>query len=320
MDNVPVKIAGNQLTAVEYNNAPQELKNAVETSGQVLGGDWFQVSRAMAIYAATGDYYTDSGAANAYVLNLVSTRKGTITYEPGMKVRFIPGNTNTAASTANVNSLGIKNLKDIDGNDLIEGDIIAGKLVEAFYNGTDIIVYNNGVHGSEFSSGDTKFSFASIAKPGWVLMDDGTIGNAASLATTRANADTINLFTILWDNVIDTWCPVLPGGRGASAAADFAANKTINLSRTLGRALACAGAGSGLTARVLGQYLGEEQHQDTIAETAAHSHGLQTSVQSGSNTPCAVGPGSSIQTAITGGDTPHNNMQPTAFMNVFIKL
>ena len=126
MDNIPVKIAGSQLTAVEYNNAPQELKNAVETSGQTLGVDWFQVSRAMAIYAATGDYYTDSGAANAYVLNTISPRKGIIVYDIGTRVRFSPGNTNTTASTINVNSLGVKNIKDTGGNDVVADEIPAG--------------------------------------------------------------------------------------------------------------------------------------------------------------------------------------------------
>ncbi|KKM04826.1 hypothetical protein LCGC14_1760340 [marine sediment metagenome] len=323
MDNIPVKIAGNQLTAVEYNNAPQEAMNAVTTSGQLLGGDKFQVSRAMAIYAATGTYYTDSGAVNAYVLNLVSPRKGIIAYDVGTIFRFIPGNTNTTASTINVISLGLKNLKDIDGNDLLAGEIIAGKLVEAFYDGTDVIVYNNGVHGSEFTTGDVKTSFAVIANSGWVIMDDGTIGNAASLATTRANADTVSLFTLLWDNTADAQCPVLPGGRGASAAADFAANKTLTLPRTLGRAIACAGAGSGLTARVLAEFLGEETHQTSIAETAAHIHpsaagAITLSKRQGDiDFVCA---NTGAETGSTGGDTPHNNMQPSSFMNLFIKL
>lgn len=98
----------------------------------------------------------------------------------------------------------------------------------------------------------------SAAKSGWVKLDDGTIGDASSGATTRANADTEELFTLLWGQVPDTWCPV-SGGRGASAAADFSAHKTLTLFKTLGRAIACAGSGAGLTPRVVGENLGKRR-------------------------------------------------------------
>ena len=51
---------------------------------------------------------------------------------------------------------------------------------------------------------------------------------ASSGATERANADTATLFAYLWNNFSNTICPVSTG-RGANAAADFAANKTITL-------------------------------------------------------------------------------------------
>ncbi len=92
-----------------------------------------------------------------------------------------------------------------------------------------------------FVAGDVKLTL-NLTETGWVVMDDGTIGSAASGASNRANADTSALFTVLWDNVADQWAPVSTG-RGASAAADFAADKTIQLTRTLGRMLACLGTG-----------------------------------------------------------------------------
>lgn len=69
---------------------------------------------------------------------------------------------------------------------------------------------------------------ASTAPTGWVRCNGRTIGNASSGATERANADTENLFTHLWNNHADSVLAV-SGGRGASAAADYAANKTIAL-------------------------------------------------------------------------------------------
>lgn len=93
-----------------------------------------------------------------------------------------------------------------------------------------------------FTTGDVKLTMKTTPDVGWVLMNDGTIGNEGSGATTRANADTQNLYVLIWNNIVDQWAPVL-GGRGASALDDFNANKPIRLPRTLGRALAGYGTG-----------------------------------------------------------------------------
>jgi len=73
------------------------------------------------------------------------------------------------------------------------------------------------------------------APTGWVRANGRTIGNASSSATERANADTETLFTFLWNNFADAQCAV-SSGRGISAAADYAANKTIALPSMRGRA------------------------------------------------------------------------------------
>jgi hypothetical protein len=66
---------------------------------------------------------------------------------------------------------------------------------------------------------------ASTAPAGYIL-GFGTIGNASSGASNRANDDQINLFTLIWNNWADAQAPV-SGGRGVSALADWNANKTI---------------------------------------------------------------------------------------------
>lgn len=76
------------------------------------------------------------------------------------------------------------------------------------------------------STGDMKWRPTSETLAGWVRSSGKTVGSAISGATERANADTSALFAYLWANFADTLCPV-SGGRGVSAAADFAANKTI---------------------------------------------------------------------------------------------
>jgi microcystin-dependent protein len=63
-------------------------------------------------------------------------------------------------------------------------------------------------------------------RSGFVRLNGRTIGSASSGASERANADTEDLYSYIWTNFADTICAVT-GGRGISAAADFAANKPI---------------------------------------------------------------------------------------------
>lgn len=174
-----------------------------------------------------------------------------------------------------------------------------------------------------FSTGDVKLTLKTTADPGWVMCNDGTIGNAASGGTTRANADTEALFTLLWNNVADAQAAVSTG-RGANAAADFAANKTIALTKMLGRAFGASGAGSGLTSRVLGLATGAETHTLATSEIPAHSHNITGGGNTGGGSrPQNIADTSQTQnysTDNTGGGGAHNNMQPTAFVNAMIKL
>lgn len=78
------------------------------------------------------------------------------------------------------------------------------------------------------TTGDTMWRLQGGTRTGWVRMNEKTVGNTGSGATERANADTESVFTYLWNNCADTVAPV-SGGRGATAAADFAANKTITV-------------------------------------------------------------------------------------------
>src|SRR4051812_27150490 len=128
-----------------------------------------------------------------------------------------------------------------------------------------------------FTTGDVKLTFKTTADPTWIMLDDGSIGNAASGATTRANADCAALFALLYGNIVALVLQDSAGStvaRGASAAADFAANRRLLVPKVLGRSIAVAGAGSGLTARTLGSTAGAETETPTLAKTAAHNHSV----------------------------------------------
>lgn len=181
-------------------------------------------------------------------------------------------------------------------------------------------------------TGDIRTSLNTFSPFGWVSMNDGTIGSASSGASTRANVDTFQLYSTLWNNVSNTYAPVSTG-RGASAYADFVANKTIALTKTLGRVLASVGlpsSGSNVgTTWALGQTTGNELHTLSIAEMPAHNHTPSNPAHNfiidiGGGGNIAVNAGGNAQdqgsTANTGGGSAFNIQNPITYLNVFIKL
>lgn len=85
-----------------------------------------------------------------------------------------------------------------------------------------------------FQTGDPLFLEKTGTRSGWVRDNGRTIGNASSGALERANADCADLYAFYWDNFPDAICPVT-GGRGGSAASDFAAAKPIQTLDKRGR-------------------------------------------------------------------------------------
>lgn len=75
-------------------------------------------------------------------------------------------------------------------------------------------------------TGDMIFSPAAATRAGFVRSNGNTIGSGASSGTERANDDAEALFAWIWNNTTNDQAAVT-GGRGASAAADWSANKTI---------------------------------------------------------------------------------------------
>jgi hypothetical protein len=52
-----------------------------------------------------------------------------------------------------------------------------------------------------FTTGDVKLTFQTVAEPGWIIAVDGSIGNGLSGATTRADDDTLDLFTMFHEYI-----------------------------------------------------------------------------------------------------------------------
>ncbi len=125
------------LSAAEFNNLQAERENLVTSSGQSLdatGTDLSQMAKAAANYAAASDFYADTGAADAYVLAAIAPYQAATAYVDGMRVRFVPDNANTGASTVNVSALGAKDIKKTGGTvALAASDLPTARLVEITY-------------------------------------------------------------------------------------------------------------------------------------------------------------------------------------------
>jgi hypothetical protein len=137
MLNIPNKVPGDTHFSYEFNSYVDELENVVTDINVALNGaDSHQVGQSMAVYGATGNYFVDSGIANA--LNLIGSQYNFQVpkqYYDGMLVRCLPAFTNTGASTMNVAGIGNKNIKLSGGvNDVLPGDIVAGVMTSFYYS------------------------------------------------------------------------------------------------------------------------------------------------------------------------------------------
>ena len=95
-------------------------------------------------------------------------------------------------------------------------------------------------------TGDIRTSLNSFLL-GWVNMNDGTIGDASSSATSRKNKDTFALFDLIWNvfNSNQTLAPMFTSGGtptayGVNSFTDFLNHNQIALTKNAGRVMAGA--------------------------------------------------------------------------------
>lgn len=125
MESLSGKITGQDLLAEEFVQPMSEIQNVIEQLGQALtSSDLNQLGKGIAGYVANGNFYTDSGAADTYVLTKVGPKQEATEYTDGFLASFIAGNTSTGLSTVDIAGLGVKN---IIGSE-VEGSIKSGEI------------------------------------------------------------------------------------------------------------------------------------------------------------------------------------------------
>lgn len=192
------------------------------------------------------NYAVDSGAANAYIItytNIVAT------YTAGLSLQFQASNTNTGASTINVNGQGLKNIVLPNGAALPAGSITAGSIIDIQYDGTNFqLKASNVLVGAttglvvKKSDGTTSSRNIAVSGTGLTVQNaSGDAGNPTIVLNSSTNADSSSIVARDVDgnfaaNVITaslqgnaataTRAGALSGGSGGQVPFQSAANTT----------------------------------------------------------------------------------------------
>ena len=107
----------------DCNEIASELQNLFEVFGLTpSSSDLNQVGKGIANYVSNGNYYTDTGSANAYVLAEIGSKQLPTAYADGMLVCFIAGATNTVTNpTLRIGTLPAKTMKQSNNNTIPAG-------------------------------------------------------------------------------------------------------------------------------------------------------------------------------------------------------
>lgn len=134
-----------------------------------IDGDFTAVYNPLVALSTFGNFYIDSGAANAYVITVSSPQ--TVALAAGLPIQFKAANANTGASTLAINALGAKNILNANGTALSAGQIPANAIMTVMYDGTQFLLLGGTGMGlisatPQASTSGTSIDFTSV--PTWV--------------------------------------------------------------------------------------------------------------------------------------------------------
>lgn len=138
---------------------------------------------------------TDSGAANAYVVTTVAPLGHSL--RTGSMIQFVALHANTGASTVNVDGAGAIAIKKMGSLALVSGDIIAGAMVTAIYDGTNFQMQGTSIsgataNGAVYATGSTTGTSTSAMTDGQLLIGDSTGAPQAATITAGTNVTVTN--------------------------------------------------------------------------------------------------------------------------------
>ncbi len=171
-------------------------------------------------FSASNNFYVTTGTANNYIL---TPAPALLQYTAGDSYRVEFNVANSGPSTINVSNLGAKALVIAPAVPLKLGDLLTNVIYDIVYDGTNFQVLNPSVATPPIL---IQMGWQATAPTGYLSLNGDTIAKTSGGTFNGTQYET--LFAYLWNNTSNTVSPVSTG-RGANAAADFAANKTITL-------------------------------------------------------------------------------------------
>jgi microcystin-dependent protein len=281
-DCTPGNNDGTAIGASFLNGILKQVRNVIRGLG-ITADNTNANMLLQAIQSVQPAYGVDTGTANALVADV---NQPGWAIAAGKFLRVKVANPVTGAATVDIKNggvdLGTFNIKRTDGTDPLFYELLGNEVATFVYDGS-VMQLQKAAGPSAIGKPD--FFHTSGALSRYVRANALTIGSGASGATERANSDTQGLYRFLWNNFSNTVCPVT-GGRGASADADFTANKPIQLPDLRGRILIGADdmgntAASRFSsvfqqgnATTIGSISGENTHALATSEMPAHNHAV----------------------------------------------
>lgn len=233
--------ASRKIRADDHDTHDQDIADAIERTHNLDGENAAAANMPMGGFRHTGvgnatarDQYSsvdslqdgdhtfavDTGAADVYAMAL---SPAITAYVNGMRVAFESTNTNTGASTLNINTVGAKSILRNDGQELLAGDIVTGR--------SYVLIYE-----------DTADAFYLVSPPksilprGWI--DGLTLSNAADadhdittavgVARDDGNDVDLELGSILVKQLDDPWSVGTNQGGNNQAQIDGVVQVTFN--------------------------------------------------------------------------------------------
>lgn len=153
-----------------------------------LDGNFSNVNAAINNALTFSNYAVDTGAANNYAITITGQ---TTTYAAGIAFQFKAANTNTGASTLNVNGQGTQSIVKTDGSALVAGDIVSGAIATVMYDGTNFQLLND--------SGGAGGTFTNLTVTGTATIN---VANVTTFNPTITNAQLANSSATLGNSTI----------------------------------------------------------------------------------------------------------------------
>ena len=283
----------NQLFTAPTDLAPATLAKSADINAitAVVGTAFNKLPTELELKTGTINYAVDTGTANAY---LVALPYAPASYTDGLSVVFKALNTNTGASTINVNGLGAKTIRLSDDHVVYAGDITAGSSVTLRYSSTtgyfhvaanSVVAANRAAQSVVDAAAQVALATiqADNAAASYDSFDDRYLGSKAAPPTLDNDGAALLVGAMYWNNSSDTmwaytgstWSALSP--TDAEMALITIVGGELTVTEDLGSITAAITTGTGNNISIVGDAIA---NVNTVAVSVADVNTVATNIAS----------------------------------------